>query len=384
MKIIRNTLHVLLAAVLAACGDSGRVDAPDVHETPDRPGEKKAELTFTTTLLTRAASGVKTRFADGDALCVYIAGNDSGSSGTLEGRKAVLRGGIWKGSPAIELSGTAPRTLYAVHPYAPGQNAPEAIPVSIVEQTDYLYTSRPATVSATNPSGAIEMRHALPMLAFNIMRGDFAGTGALRRIEIGDIPLTGTLDALRGTVRPAETGSYVHDCDLTVGERGWTESCPQFFVLPFASEGGIRATFRIDGADYACVLPHVEIQRGYKYIFRMTLTAEGLLPLPGGPEKTALDQEGDDMPYLPYGAVRFVHDNPAFAAPSFTGDGVVGLIRWGDGQQEDYRSGAVHTYAEPLQHTVTVETWDAEGFALPDLKGIEEIDLSGFAPAEDR
>ena len=51
----------------------------------------------------------------------------------------------------------------------------------------------------------------------------------------------------------------------------------------------------------------------------------------------------------------FTSSSASVAAPAIEGDEVTGFVFWGDGSQDSYSQGLVHSYSEPGQHTVLFE-----------------------------
>ena len=84
-----------------------------------------------------------------------------------------------------------------------------------------------------------------------------------------------------------------------------------------------------------------------------------------------------------------VNQEPSFLRISFTGSAFTAplmagtffteaTIAWGDGQSEAYKEKATHTYGNEGTYTVTIESKGANSFAMDDLTGVDEIDLSDF------
>lgn len=76
--------------------------------------------------------------------------------------------------------------------------------------------------------------------------------------------------------------------------------------------------------------------------------------------------------------ITILHTNATFCVPVFKGVGINGIIRWGDGATEEYAEGGKHTYTSTPPYTVVLEMEGAEEVTLPELAGIEEVDLSKF------
>lgn len=370
--IQRYFLLVLVCAVVVACKD-------DDKEYVEEPA---TEVTFTTTVQTRAVTNVVTKLDDGDAMNVFMA-EETADESLQQARnyKAVCQGGVWKGVPAIEFGSSAKGYLYAVYPYQETSAKMNAVPVDITSQTDYLYSGNGVAVSRNNPKVVLTMKHALAALAFNIKNDNYAGEGKLEQISISGKPVckSGTLDVSSGAVKGTVSAKYEYACNVNIQQNGWEENIPAFFCIPFVSSGSdVTVTFKIDGEDYPCQLPKYGVAGGMKYIFYLSLTEGKLTLFPEQTKQISLNVDSDSMSIPNYSLLKIVHDNALFILPSFKGEGIVGTILWGDEQSEEYGATSEHSYENGQSHTVTVETWGTEEVSLSSLVGISEIDLSDF------
>lgn len=370
--IQRYILLVLVCAVVMACKD-------DDKEYAEEPA---TEVTFTTTVQTRAVANVVTKLEDGDAMNVFMAEETAVESlQQAKTYKAVCQGGVWKGTPAIEFGGSVKGYLYAVYPYQATSAKMNAVPVEITSQTDYLYSGGGVAVSPNSPKAVLTMKHALSALAFNIKNDNYAGEGKLQQISINGKPVctSGTLDVSSGTVKGTVSAKYEYACDVNILQDGWEENIPAFFCIPFVSSGSdVTVTFKIDGEDYPCRLPKYGVSGGMKYIFYLSLTEQGLTIFPEQTKQISLNIDSDSMSIPSYSLLKITHDNALFTLPLLKGEGLVGTILWGDGQSEEYGVAAEHSYESAQVHIVTVETWGTEEVSLTNLIGVSEIDLSEF------
>ncbi len=85
----------------------------------------------------------------------------------------------------------------------------------------------------------------------------------------------------------------------------------------------------------------------------------------------------NQQPDLPQSLV-IKHGNASFKAPSFTGSGMTGTVLWGDGAEETYRSGLIHTYASAGNYSVEIKTAGAYSFKVESVAGVTEIDFLNF------
>lgn len=369
----RYILFIFVIAVAVGCSD-------DKDETGGIG--QKTEVSFTTEVQTRALTSVITSLKDNAAMSVFVTENGSLGAGQQANiSKAVCRNGIWKGSPAIEVEAGAKVYLYATYPYQATADKPDAVPVEIETQTDYLYSGTGVAVSYEKPNVQLTMKHALSILAFNIKNENYAGAGKLQQITISGKPVytSGKLNVSTGIVKGVSGGKYSRTCDAEIRSEGWEENLPDFFCIPFSSSGSdVTLSFKIDGDDYTCHLPKGGIVGGMKYIFYLAMTEQGLTIFPDQTKQISLNVDEDSMSLPGYSLLKITHDNAFFTLPSLKGNGLVGTILWGDGQNEEYGVTTEHTYDGVQTRTVTVETWGTEEVSLPDLAGISEIDLSEF------
>lgn len=78
------------------------------------------------------------------------------------------------------------------------------------------------------------------------------------------------------------------------------------------------------------------------------------------------------------GTVSIIHNNWEMMVPILTGPKLSGIVSWGDGKKEDYKTDLVHQYAEEKEYNLVLDYVGAESIEIPSLVGILEIDLSKF------
>lgn len=368
-KITKYIFCLAGAAAAVACSSSSTEDPTPAVST---------ELSFTVSVNTRALP-VKTELADGERMNVYQSTKrlPDATSVMAEG---VSSDGVWRGKPALMLE-SGETYLYAAYPYDGAATDPSAIPVKASEQVDYLYSGTSPVFTTTAPRGALVMKHAQAIAAFNLRKAGYAGAGALSKIRISgsQLPVEGTMNVATGQILTTRKGDVAVSCQKTLLEEEWEEELPALFLLPFSSSGAdMTVTFTIDGNDYACLLPKIVLEANCKYVFHLALTGNGLTLFANRTETVSLTDDGETLDASGYGVVRLLFTGTQLTVPYFPESGVYGSIFWGDETQEHYAAGAKHTYDAAGAHRVTVETWGATGVQLTDLKGVEEIDLSEF------
>ena len=77
-------------------------------------------------------------------------------------------------------------------------------------------------------------------------------------------------------------------------------------------------------------------------------------------------------------ALTVVHAASVFTVPTFNGNGVSGLIDFGEGAKQTYAPQAKWSYSSAGNHKVVIELSGATSFTMETLAGVSEIDLSGF------
>lgn len=371
MKNSQYILLVSLCTMMVACGSD------DKNESGDK--SVKVEVTFTTDVQTRALTEVTTSLTDGKEMTLFVT-RRIGSENQTDACKAVCDNGVWKGRPAVELEPGQNASLHAVYPYQQNVNLKE-VPIEISSQTDYLFSGSGVAVSHTTPNGKLTMKHALSILSFNIKNDGYDGEGRLRKIVIdGKTFYTeGILNATTGEVKGVKIGAFERACDKVIVQGGWTEDMPDIFCIPFISNGAnTEVTFGIDETEYSVRLPEQEVVVGSKYIFALSITNQGLTVFPDQTKKILLNVDTDVMKVDSYGLLKITHTKRIFTLPTLIGEGLNGTVRWGDGTDDYYSSGFVHGYEYERTYDVALDTWGAEEVTIPNLRGIAEIDLSGF------
>ncbi|MCI1682539.1 MAG: fimbrillin family protein [Bacteroides sp.] len=345
----------------------------------DEPNISEKELTISTTILTRS---VRTEFQQGDALSVFIKAEASTSGKDIETGIKATYSGTWALSPNVKISSVSDAFVYAFYPYSPANTNANAVPVKVSDQVDYLYSGTPSTVSYASPQANLVMKHALDIIAFNILSDGYPGTGRLTSVTLnGDgFATEGTLDVGSGKITATAKGGYTLTGDYAISAGGWSEDMPQVFALPISSTGkNVNIIMTIDGKEYSIFLPMVAINEGMKYIFRLALTANGLSIFSDHIEVISLNKAGSVFTLGKYGAIAITYSGTKAVLPELSGSNVLGTVYWNNnGNQESYSSGASFTYPVSGSHDVRLDTWGADKISFADLTNIEEIDLSSF------
>lgn len=352
----------------------------DKQQEQDTPANKRVEVSFTTTVLTRTATNVVTDLKNGDEMLMFVDKKGTTEKGSIV--KAICKDNVFKGSPTVEIAEDEKMTIYASYPYQSNCPNRSEVPVEIESQTDYLYSGYGVEINVSKPQAALSMRHALPVLAFNIRKDGYTGNGKLQSISLIGKPvyLSGTMEVSSGSILKKKAGTYTHTCNATLQETGWKDNIPCFFCLPLRSDGkDVTLTFKIDDTDYTCSLPKVDVKGGVKYVFTLSLTDYGINLFADLTEEIALnvDESGKDAPG--YGVLRITHNALEFTLPTFNGTGMEGIVYWGDGESNPLQTELTHRYEDSQsEHTIAIDTWGADGVTIRQLTGITDIDFSEF------
>lgn len=365
----------LLSMLFVACGGED-----DANEQPDTPSVKSAELSFTTTVQTRALPNLLTELKDGSQMSIFVSYSTNSSSVSMQ--KAVCSNNLWKATPSIMLEDGVNVSFQAVYPYSDKNTSPSSVQVDVSTQTDYLYSGGTASVSKSNPTASIIMKHALGVFAFNIDKKGYSGAGKLQEIKLSGngFYTIGNLNVSTGSIMGSTSGEFSKTFDETLVEGGFTNNLPAMFVIPSTSNGNnIQITIKVDGKEYSSYLPQQSVSGGNKYLFRMALTERDLVVFPDLTEVISLNADSDQMPTQELSTLQLKHNNKRMSVPIINyPNGVAGKIYWGDEQSQDYKTNVIHTYAYEGEYTVTIESWGANDVTMDNLSGVTEIDLSKF------
>lgn len=370
MKTLKSIkiMPLALAVVFNACSSDEK----------EEPKPQSAQLSISTSIQTKA---VITEFAAGDKMNLYVKSESSVTSADkVANISASYENSKWSISPTVELNEGEKAYLFAFYPYSANLTKPEAIPVDITAQTDYLYSGNAVSVSHSSPQGILKMQHASSILAFNISKGRYEGAGELSSIKIADIPVKGTLNIASGIINSTEKGDYTITANKQIEDAEWTKDLPQMFCLPFKSSGqDIAAVFLTDGKECNINLPKIDIEAGMKYIFHLVITDNGMTVLAGLTEKISLNKEGTPLQPGEYSLLQVDYSGKSVSAPILSGIGnVTGMVDWGDNSTEAYSTPLTHTYSAEAVHSVTIEAWGASQMEIADLVNVESVDLSDF------
>lgn len=339
--------------------------------------EDKPLLEISTTIQTRA---VTTAFTSGDKMSIFVkSGSAVNSEDYVSAVTATLDKSTWIISPQVELKTEA--YVFALYPYSSNIN-PDAVPVNVGSQTDFLYSGDPVKVSPTSPKATLTMKHALPMLAFNIASNGYTAEGKLTSILLtGKVLQTeGTLNVSNGNITGTKPGEYNITMSKSITKEGWTEQLPQMFCLPFAAvENKVKATFTIDGKEFSASLPEISVESGMKYLFRLMLDKDQIKFLPDQTEVISLNKDTDQMVIGETSTLGILYKGKQAVLPELTGNGkVTGTVFWGDNEQTPYSFPLSHTYASEGEYKASIQATGATAAEFENLTDIEEIDFSDF------
>lgn len=370
MKTLKSIkiISLALAVVFNACSSDEK----------EEPQSSSAQLSISTSIQTKA---VVTEFAAGDKMNLYLKNESSiTSADKVSDISASYENNKWNISPSVELKEGETSYLFAFYPYATNLTKPEAIPVDISAQTDYLYSGGAISVSYSSPQGFLKMQHASSILAFNISKGKYEGSGELTSIKVADIPAKGTLNIASGVISNMEKGDYTITANKHIEDTEWIKELPQMFCFPFQSSGqDIAVTFLIDGKAHSISLPKMNIETGMKYIFHLVVTHNGMIILPDLTEKISLNKDGAPLQLGEYSKLRIDYFGKSISVPILSGrDNVTGVVCWEDNVTEAYSSTLTHTYSTEAVHSVAIESWGTSQMEITDLVNVETIDLSDF------
>ena len=79
------------------------------------------------------------------------------------------------------------------------------------------------------------------------------------------------------------------------------------------------------------------------------------------------------------GRLTLIHTNSTYTVPLIEGGSFNGgTVDWGDGTREEYVTDLTHEYAGTGPYKVVIDVLAGETFYLPDIVGLEELDISQF------
>ena len=229
MKRYTKSAIILLAALsLVGCSKT-----EDFQHNPDSALEIESVSGISPFALTTKAVITGNTLPDSEAatgIGIFVTASDGGAyDGHNKGYTNVNfanSGSGWSTATPVYLSDTQGK-LYGYFPYNGTANDLRAIPViSSLNGTDYLY-AEPQTVSHSNKTVQLQMKHALSMLHLTIKKGaNFTADAPLSKITLTStaIDVTGTMDLVTGAVtatkKASETGTVELPTDGTITAEG--------------------------------------------------------------------------------------------------------------------------------------------------------------------
>lgn len=373
-KKYTSLLSIALVGIVAsACSDD--------KKGGDDPVPTGNLVTIETEVYTKSATPTL-ELKDGATMNVYIKnGTQIGAPDYMPAVKATNSGGQWTTNPEIRLPEGKTVCLYAVAPYSEANTDPKAIAIDTKDQIDVLYSGDYVPVSSQTTHAKFRMKHALSLMSFNISYSGSGDAGTLTSISVAgqNVYTTGTLNVETGKITTTGNTQVTVATNNKIQASGWTKDLPGIWVIPFESaDNAVNLTANIDGKTYVAIVPSVNIKQGFRYVFHLVLTPNGLVFDPSATEEISLNVFDDTMrPMEGYGALKFGFTGTDFSYPFFDGNEVFGNVKSGSAQA-NFTTGGKFTVPGSGNREVIVETWNSQGFELPNLEGIESIDISAY------
>ena len=286
-SFIKSGLVVIAALVLASCSKT-----EEFQHNPDSALQiesvsgispfaltTKAVITGNTLPGSDAATGIGifVTAANGGA----YDGHDSGYTNV----NFANGGSGWSTSTPVYLSDTQGK-LYGYFPYSGTANDLRAVPVqSSLNGTDYLY-AEPQTVSHSNKSVSLQMKHALSCLHLTIKKGaNFTAEAPLSKITLKGtaIDATGTMDLTTGAVTASKNSGETGTVELTTDGTITAEGIEKDILLVPADNSngkkGISISLMIAGKPAGITIPAengLDIRSGIQNNVTLTIEDTGI------------------------------------------------------------------------------------------------------------
>lgn len=386
MNIMKKYIYIMaFLSIMTACsGDSGSSSDPTPPPTPTG-----VKVRIETEIITRANATPKIVYANGDEMNVWAKTYGSTAADDIvKSIKGSYNSGSWTLSPEVSLDQTTVKSafIYALYPYSSDNvNTANSIAVDVTKQTDVLYSGSYVPVTYTTYTAKLQMKHALSLATFNILKDGYSGAGQLQKLTLyGDSVYTkGLMSVDKGKVSGTQKGEVSATFSKTISQKGWTSDLPRLWVIPLPfNTKSTKAYLKtvIDGKEYVSVFPEVEMKMGYQYIFHLVLTDNGLEFIPDQTTSVNMNEDADNISELSaHGVLRLTHhDIGKFSALYMHGENVFGTIKWGDGGSETFYDGISHDYTTAGSHSLMLETWNSTGFELRNVKAVQTIDISQY------
>lgn len=379
MKKIYFSLLAIATVALASCEKTTKDEPNPTPGGSDNPNA--VEVTISTANIETKAAQLE--FKSNDAMNIFPKVNyQTTSANIVDGVKATYDGSKWTMTPAVKIDETQKNAfIYAVSPYDASYTELTKIPVDLNKQVDLMYSGSYVPASLTSPAVKLNMKHALSLMTFNIVPVNYKSAGSVKEFKLGDVCVSGTLDASTGKLtKGTQKGTVTAAVNKTVNQGGWRSDLPGIWTMPFNTKiDSEKAKFSatIDGKTYQLEVPEVEMKQGYQYIFRLVLTDNGLEFDPSKTETISLNVTDDaEQSFQGYGKVSVKTSGSTMLTPSFSGDMVFGTVN-APGKTMPY-SPVKELDGLSSGQTVVIESWNSTGFTFETLEGVGTIDLSQY------
>lgn len=231
-----------------------------------------------------SASGIKSEFAEGDTIGLFLSGFYYGDPFPFIAR----RDGWWQLSEQVFL-GSEPVRVSAYYPYRRSEHAfltAKEVNVEHITQTDYMYgEDMNGYVDRGRPHAGILMRHVLALVQFKFIKNDYPHDCSVQRVSIKNangirhLRSRGVLNLESGEVTVRD-GYYDEAVILPEGMNFYEpytseEEYARILVMPVEpvrNDGDLFFEFNIDGQIYTWpVKAGTFWEPGVKYTYQVEM-----------------------------------------------------------------------------------------------------------------
>lgn len=116
--------------------------------------------------------------------------------------------------------------------------------------------------------------HAFSLLTINIDKGNYQGDFSVSSIDFSgeNVSTSGRLNIMDGTLTPSGSNGII---TRTVTDASKSGNAYKFSMIVPPTSGDVTMTCKVDGAEYKCTLPDIDLKSGCKYNVDLSMRACG-------------------------------------------------------------------------------------------------------------
>ena len=199
---------------------------------------------------------------------------------TIQNIKYTYNGTFWKAWTSVFLS-EVEGTVYAYYPYDETVTDITKVSVDVDTEKDYMYASETSTVTSTNNTAELTMKHVLTAVSIKITKGTYTNTGNITAFtwKSPSAAKTAKLNAKTGELTNQTGQGEAFDTGITAGSPISMDDNAKylFMAVPTNTSGVLTFTATMDGQTFEAKTAAITLLPGKKYQYTLQMDGKAMV-----------------------------------------------------------------------------------------------------------